>query len=58
MNLSIARSIGTDAGNRNMKRGGRTAWSEEDYNVAAAEMERVFPIETELQAQREALEVL
>lgn len=27
----------TDAGDRNMRKGGRTAWNEEDYETAVAE---------------------
>lgn len=33
---AIAMAAGRDAGNRSAKKAGRTVWSEEDYNVAAA----------------------
>ena len=36
MTYKIAMAAGQDAGNRNMKKAGRTAWNEEDWNVAAA----------------------
>ena len=35
MTDAIAHSIGWDAGNRSMRRHGRTAWCEEDWNAAA-----------------------
>jgi hypothetical protein len=36
MDYKTAMAIGQDAGNRNMKKHGRTAWNEEDAAVAAA----------------------
>ena len=42
----IAWAASTDAGNRSMREAGRTAWSEEDYNAACAELERLGPIPT------------
>lgn len=38
----IARAAGLDAGNRSMRAAGRTTWSVEDYNAAAAETGRLF----------------
>lgn len=40
----------TDAGNRSMRRGGRTVWSEDDFDAACAEAERL----RELQGRPEA----
>jgi hypothetical protein len=40
--MEAARSAGTDAGNRSMRVAGRTRWSKEDYQAAAAEMNRVL----------------
>jgi len=34
MTVRIARAAGWDAGNRSMRAGGRTAWNEDDWNVA------------------------
>lgn len=35
----LAWSAATDAGNRNMRAAGRSAWDEDDYNTAAMEFE-------------------
>lgn len=40
----IAWAASTDAGNRAMRHGGRTAWSREDYNAAVAEFDRLWPL--------------
>ena len=37
----------TDAANRSMTEGGRTAWSREDYNRAVAEYDRIHPMTEE-----------
>lgn len=42
MTREIALSAATDAGDRNMRRAGRTDWSEEDYNVASDTLERLW----------------
>lgn len=47
MTYKLAHAIGWDAGNRNMRKNLRTDWNEEDWNVAAAEFERVYPEATE-----------
>ncbi len=39
---TIARAAGQDAGNRNMRKAGRTKWNLEDWNVAADETARLF----------------
>jgi len=41
MTDTIARAAATDAGNRAMRAGGRTAWSVDDYDAAAAEYQRL-----------------
>lgn len=43
MTYDIAMGAGQDAGNRSMRRAGRTAWSEDDYNVAVEEFNRLWP---------------
>lgn len=43
MDRELAHAVGTDAGNRSMKRAGRTAWSEEDKRAAIDEFYRVMP---------------
>jgi hypothetical protein len=53
----LAHAGSKDAGNRSMRAGGRTAWNEEDYDVAVAEFNRMWPIERELEAQRYDLSV-
>lgn len=40
---AIAWAAATDAGNRSMRKSGRKAWSKEDYSVAVAEFERLWP---------------
>jgi hypothetical protein len=39
---AIAMAAGRDAGNRSMRAAGCTAWSEEDYAVAAAVVARLL----------------
>lgn len=34
--ISLALAAGQDAGNRSMRAAGRSAWSEDDWNAAAA----------------------
>jgi hypothetical protein len=38
----LAMAVGQDAGNRSMRAAGRTRWSDEDYNVAAAQFARAY----------------
>lgn len=40
--VRIARAAGWDAGNRSMKAAGRTAWNEEDWNVACEVFETMM----------------
>jgi hypothetical protein len=42
MTYKIAMAAGRDAANRNMKANGRTVWNEEDYNIAAALVEKLL----------------
>jgi hypothetical protein len=42
LSYNIAHAAGQDAGNRSMKAAGRTKWSEDDFNAAAAEMNRLM----------------
>ena len=42
----IARAAALDAGNRSMRKAGRTSWNEQDRNVAIAEYNRLWPEET------------
>jgi hypothetical protein len=42
--LTHAASI--DAGNRSMRKGGRTAWNEDDYGACVDEFNRLIPEET------------
>ena len=43
LTYELAHAAGLDAGNRAMRKAGRTAWSDADYNVAAAEFNRLWP---------------
>jgi len=38
-----ARAAATDAGNRSMRKAGRTIWNEDDYNAAVDEFDRLWP---------------
>lgn len=40
---AIAHAAAWDEGNRHMKEGGRTAWSEEDWNAAASLFRQLMP---------------
>jgi len=40
----IAWSASIDAANRAMRAGDRKAWSEDDYNLAASEFNRLWPL--------------
>ena len=39
----IVRAAAWDAGNRSMRRAGRTKWSAEDWDIACAEIDRLAP---------------
>ena len=41
----LAWSASLDAGNRSMRKAGRTAWNEDDYNTAVDEFNRLWPVE-------------
>ena len=43
MTLTLIHAAATDTGNRSMRSAGRTVWSEEDYNAAAREYDRLDP---------------
>lgn len=42
LNQALCYAIGRDAGNRSMRRHGRTQWNESDYNVAAKAYQRAM----------------
>jgi hypothetical protein len=44
--MKIARAAGADAANRQMRKAGRTIWSDEDYALACVEFNRIFPERT------------
>lgn len=48
MTYDIAMAASRDAGNRSMRKAGRTRWSVEDWNVAADEFNRLWPVERHL----------
>ena len=43
LNRKIAYAASWDAGNRSMRRHGRTKWSRADFNTAAREFNRLWP---------------
>ena len=43
MTRELAYAASLDAGNRAMRAGGRTAWSEDDYNTVIREFRRLWP---------------
>lgn len=43
MTRTMANDAAMDAANRNMRKNGREQWSEEDYNIAHKEFERLWP---------------
>lgn len=51
----LAYAAATDAANRQMRKAGRMRWNKDDYNLAASEFERLWPIEAELAAQRQVV---
>jgi hypothetical protein len=40
----LANAAARDAGNRSMRAAGRAAWSQEDYNVASSEQNRLYDL--------------
>jgi len=40
---SLARAVARDAGDRAMRAGGRTVWSQDDYAVSVAAYDRLWP---------------
>lgn len=49
MTRDLAWAAAMDEANRSMRRGGRKAWSREDYNVAVDTFNRLWPLENDLQ---------
>jgi hypothetical protein len=43
LTYDLAMAISTDAGNRHMRKHGRTAWNDEDYNVSVIEFHKHWP---------------
>lgn len=54
MTYSLAMAAGQDAANRQMRKEGRTRWSLEDYNLAAATFDLLYPMEEHLAQLRAA----
>jgi hypothetical protein len=44
LTIALARAIAWDAGNRSMRKAGRSAWDEADWNVAAETARRLWPL--------------
>jgi len=45
MTMQIAHAAAMDTGNRSAKTNGRTVWTQEDYDAAAVEYLRLWPLE-------------
>ena len=45
----LAEAAAEDAANANMRKNGRTKWNEEDYNVMVRELDRLWPVERDLE---------
>lgn len=43
MDRELANAISLDAGNASMRKGGRVAWNEDDYNAAVEAFNRCLP---------------
>lgn len=43
MTRAIAHAAATDAGNRHMRKHGRKVWNADDYMMAVAEYDRLYP---------------
>jgi hypothetical protein len=48
MTYELARACSMDAANRNMRKNGRKAWNKEDYGIACKELNRLWPVNSEL----------
>lgn len=44
MTYSLAMAAAKDAGNRNMKKNGRTIWNREDYNVVREVFDKLIAL--------------
>jgi len=53
MTREIAYAIGTDAGNRSMRAGGRTAWNVDDYNASVDAFCKAWPDEFDREQEQE-----
>lgn len=48
----LAMAAAKDAGNRNMRKAGRSRWNEEDWNTMVETFERLFPVAEPREASR------
>lgn len=48
MDYHLARACATDEANRNMRKNGRKAWNEEDYNICVEAFNRLWPTSEEM----------
>lgn len=42
MTVALARSVGQDAGNKSMRKAGRSVWSAEDFDAACEAMRKAL----------------
>jgi len=47
MTYQLAHAASMDAGNRSMRKAGRSVWSDADYSASVAEFNRLFPLEAQ-----------
>lgn len=44
MTYKLAMAVGEDAGNRNMRKHGRTAWNIDDWNASVEAFNKAYPL--------------
>lgn len=47
MTMQLAHAAAMDAGNRHARANGRKTWTQDDYDAAAAEYLRLWPLEND-----------
>ena len=53
MTFELAHAAASDAGNRSMRKAGRSRWNEDDWNSMVETFDRLWPMPTETGNQRE-----
>ena len=53
MTFDLAHAAASDAGNRSMRKTGRSRWNEDDWNAMVETFDRLWPMPTEAGIQGE-----